>query len=328
MVKAVVKNARCRARTEAIIARVALVALAPLHAALSLLLTLALSTVFFPGAVAAAEPHLSDWCARLAPRLPSVSVADCHAVNLVPSGAVSHRGFPILSRQILAAQKNVVTAAPRVLLLGGIHGDELTASAIVFKWLQQANTPLAREFDWQVVPVLNPDGLLAARPSRVNGHGVDLNRNFPTANWQQEAPRYWIEATASDPRRFPGTGPLSEPESRWLQREIERFKPNVIISVHAPYGVLDFDGPAPVPEKFGRLQFNRVGVYPGSLGNYGGQLNHIPVITIELPNAVKMPAEIDIERIRLDMLTWIKLNIRPQNALTALPSATNVSVRQ
>jgi murein tripeptide amidase MpaA len=30
------------------------------------------------------------------------------------------------------------------------------------------------------VPVLNPDGMLAAKPRRVNANGVDLNRNFPT----------------------------------------------------------------------------------------------------------------------------------------------------
>lgn len=278
------------------------------------------------GAAPASNP--ASWCSQLAPRLPGVSAADCQASNLEPTGAVSHRGFPILARQISSALKRSANASVRVLILGGIHGDELTSSAIVFKWLQQTNTPLAKEFVWQVVPVLNPDGLLAPRPSRVNGHGVDLNRNFPTPNWQQEAPRYWIQATASDPRRFPGTGPLSEPETRWLKREIERFKPDVIISVHAPFGVLDFDGPAPVPERFGRLQFNRVGVYPGSLGNYGGQLNHIPVITIELPNALKMPAEIDIDRIRLDMLNWIKFNIHPKNALTILPTVNSVSVRQ
>lgn len=326
--EAVEKNARVRSSFGAVIACALQNGVAALSALSALIAIAALYTAYPASIATAAELSSPDWCARLVPRLPSVSIADCRAVNLMPTGALSHRGFPILSRQIPAAQKSVVSAPPRVLLLGGIHGDELTASAIVFKWLQQANTPLAREFAWEAVPVLNPDGLLATRPSRVNGRGVDLNRNFPTANWQQEAPRYWIEATASDPRRFPGTGPLSEPESRWLQREIERFKPNVIISVHAPFGVLDFDGPAPVPERFGRLQFNRVGVYPGSLGNYGGQLNHIPVITIELPNALTMPSAIDVERIRLDMLNWIKLNIRPQNALTAIPSASSVSMRQ
>ena len=250
-----------------------------------------------------------DWCGRLAPRLPGVSVATCQASNLKPSGGVSSNGFPLLMRQINSGLTSATDRPVRVMLLGGIHGDELTASAVVFKWLQQMQVPYAREFVWDVVPVVNPDGLLAPRPSRVNAHGVDLNRNFPTPGWLQEAPRYWVKTTASDPRRFPGKAPLSEPETRWLNAEIDRFKPHVIISVHAPFGVLDFDGPAPEPERFGRLQFNRVGVYPGSLGNYSGRQRQIPVITIELPNALAMPPDREVQRIWRDMLSWIKLNV-------------------
>ncbi|GAA4022329.1 M14 family zinc carboxypeptidase [Actimicrobium antarcticum] len=269
----------------------------------------------------------TNWCKRLSLRLPEVTAASCQSSNLALSGGLSSKGFPILYRQISAPDRDGHKPL-RVLLLGGIHGDELTASSVVFKWLQQMQHPLAREFAWSVVPVVNPDGLLADRPSRVNARGVDLNRNFPTPGWKQEAPQYWAKATASDPRRFPGTGPLSEPETRWLNAEIDRFKPNVIISVHAPYGVLDFDGPAPAPERFGRLQFNRVGVYPGSLGNYSGLHRNIPVITIELPNAQAMPPAREVERIWQDMLGWIKLNVRRQQDVSpdrkaAIRVATN-----
>jgi protein MpaA len=268
-------------------------------------------------------PNQASWCKRLAVRLPEISVAACQASNLQPSGGFSTNGFPILSRQISAPDR-AGRKPLRVMLLGGIHGDELTASAVVFKWLQQTQVPLAREFVWDVVPVLNPDGLLAAKPSRVNARGVDLNRNFPTPGWQQEAPQYWSRTTASDPRRFPGKGPLSEAETRWLKAEIDRFKPNVIVSVHAPFGVLDFDGPAPVPERFGRLQFNRVGVYPGSLGNYSGLHRNIPVITIELPNARAMPPAKEVDRIWMDMLTWIKLNV---HRAADLPQASKSTAR-
>ena len=162
--------------------------------------------------------------------------------------------------------------------------------------------------------MLNPDGLLAPKPNRVNANGVDLNRNFPTPGWKQEAPRYWKNITGNDPRRFPGKGPLSEPESRWLNEEMERFKPNVIISVHAPFGVLDFDGSAKPPQRFGRLAFTPVGIYPGSLGNYGGMHKNVPVITIELPNAQAMPSDAEAERIWQDMLAWIRRNV-PQDGV-------------
>ncbi|MDQ9169071.1 M14 family murein peptide amidase A [Oxalobacteraceae bacterium R-40] len=251
----------------------------------------------------------TDWCKRLVPRLPEVSQAACESAQLSPSGSYSLQKFPILARHIPAQKKDGMTQAVRVLMLGGIHGDELTAASIVFKWMEFLHRPLARSFEWKIAPVVNPDGLLAASPKRVNANGVDLNRNFPTPNWEHEAPHYWASKTRSDPRRFPGKLPLSEPESRWLHEEIERFRPHVIISVHAPYGVLDFDGPAHPPRRFGHLHLNQVGVYPGSLGNYSGLHKNIPVITIELPNARAMPSRQEVQRIWQDMLTWIQTSV-------------------
>jgi protein MpaA len=262
----------------------------------------------------------ADWCKQLTVRLPGISVAACQRSALKPTGATSLKGFPILARHIPPKDGAADKPPPvRILLLGGIHGDELTASAIVFKWLEFMQTPVAREFHWNIVPVVNPDGLLAAK--RVNANGVDLNRNFPTPGWQQEAPRYWARKTGSDPRRFPGKAPLSEPETYWLNREMEQFQPHVIISVHAPFGVLDFDGPAPAPRRFGRLLLNRVGVYPGSLGNYSGMHKNVPVITIELPNARAMPSDAEVKRIWLDMLNWIQRNVAHQiEASPSLPT--------
>jgi murein peptide amidase A len=269
----------------------------------------------------------TDWCKRLTVRLPGISMATCRSSELMPTGAVSLNGFPILARDIAAVKNEQNKNVPmRILLLGGIHGDELTAASIVFKWLQFMQTPAAREFHWMVVPVVNPDGLLAPRAKRVNANGVDLNRNFPTPGWQQDAPRYWAKKTGSDPRRFPGTAPLSEPESRWLNEEMERFRPHVIISVHAPYGVLDFDGPAAPPRRFGRLLLNRVGVYPGSLGNYSGMHKNVPVITIELPNARAMPSDAEVRRIWQDMLNWIRHNV-PQQEEVSDTRITSLSLK-
>jgi hypothetical protein len=251
-------------------------------------------------------PAPADWCKRFSARLNSVSLATCQNSGLKPTGAHSREGFPILMHQVPAAKGHDPV---RILLLGGIHGDELTASSIVFQWMQWMHGPLAQQFQWEIVPVLNPDGLLAATPRRVNANGVDLNRNFPTPDWSKEAPAYWRRVTNNDPRRYPGKAPLSEPETRWVHEEMERFRPNVIISVHAPFGVLDFDGPVKPPQRFGRLIFNRVGVYPGSLGNYSGVQKNVPVITIELPNARAMPPEAEARRIWQDMLTWISRNV-------------------
>ena len=71
------------------------------------------------------------------------------------------------------------------------------------------------------------------------------------------------------------------------------FKPHLIVAIHAPYGVLDFDGPSVPPSKLGRLYLDQVGIFPGSLGNYGGVHKGIPVVTIELPNSLRTPLDAD-----------------------------------
>ena len=283
--------------------------------------SLAFSTALSAFGKAPTGAQHAEWCKRITARLPGVSAATCQSSALVASGASSSQGFPILKRQIPAAKNSKDSKPIRILLLGGIHGDELTASAIVFQWMQWMKNPPAQDFYWTVVPVVNPDGLLAPKPKRVNANGVDLNRNFPTPGWLKDAPRYWAKETGSDPRRFPGKAPLSEPESRWVNQEMERFKPDVIISVHAPFGVLDFDGPVAPPQQFGRLIFNRVGVYPGSLGNYSGKHKNVPVITIELPNAGTMPPNAEVQRIWSDMLTWIQKNVPNKGVPSRSPSS-------
>ena len=158
---------------------------------------------------------------------------------------------------------------------------------------------------WRFVPVLNPDGVLAHPPRRVNASGVDLNRNFPTPNWEREAAHYWQVRTRKDPRRWPGPKPLSEPESRFLHDQMQQFRPHLIVSIHAPYGVLDFDGPSVPPSRLGRLYLDQVGIFPGSLGNYGGVHKGVPVVTIELPNAMRTPLDAEMRQMWLDLLRWM-----------------------
>jgi hypothetical protein len=229
------------------------------------------------------------------------------ASGLSATGALSAKKTPILARRF-AAERNSKKPI-RILLVGGIHGDELTSAAVVFEWLQLLAAQPRQDYNWQLVPLLNPDGMLARPATRVNANGVDLNRNFPTPGWQQEAPAWWVQKTRRDPRRYPGRAPLSEPESRWLHQEIERGKPDLVVAVHAPYKLLDYDGPAPPPERFGSLRIDRVGVFPGSLGNYGGYHKKVPVITIELPNARQMPSPEETRRIWDDMQRWIALKL-------------------
>lgn len=264
---------------------------------------------------------LHAWCNDVTLAIPQIKLKPCMDAQLKPTAVKSLRGREIMLREFKAEQDT----AARVLVIGGIHGDELTSSSIVFRWLELLQKPDsgALQHHWRVIPVLNPDGLLAKPPTRVNARGVDLNRNFPTYNWLREAPQYWHKKTGRDPRRFPGPSPLSEPESRWLHDEITRFKPDVIVSIHAPYGLLDFDGPSPAtsgveaPARFGRLHLHRVGVYPGSLGNFGGLKEGIPVVTLELPHALKMPTETELDHVWQDMQKWLKMNLVEHRPLSS-----------
>jgi hypothetical protein len=141
--------------------------------------------------------------------------------------------------------------------------------------------------------------------------GVDLNRNFPTPGWAKEAPVYWEKRTRRDPRRWPGKAALSEPESRFLDEQIKTFKPQLILSIHAPYGVLDFDGPFTPPKRLGRLYLDQVGIFPGSLGNYGGVHLRIPVVTVELPSALRTPLDSEMRQMWLDLLRWMAERVPP-----------------
>lgn len=269
-------------------------------------------------AAGGAGRDLHDWCNGVTLAIPQIKLKPCVAAQLKPVAARSVLGRHIMLREFNAAQ----SPSARVLVIGAIHGDELTSASIVFRWLELLQQPNneARLYHWRVIPVLNPDGLLARPPTRVNARGVDLNRNFPTYNWLKEAPRYWEKQTRRDPRRYPGKAPTSEPESRWLHDEIVRFKPDVIVAIHAPYGVLDFDGPptgVQAPTRFGRLHLNRVGVYPGSLGNFGGLKEGIPVVTLELPHALKMPTEAELTHVWQDMQRWLRVNLVERRAASA-----------
>lgn len=146
----------------------------------------------------------------------------------------------------------------------------------------------------------------------MNANGVDLNRNFLVPGEETAAALdYWTTRTYSNERHSPGPYPLSEPETRWLFDEIEQFKPNVIISVHAPYSLVDYDAPnrSNAPRRIGYLHRNLMGTYPGSLCNYAGIYRGIPFITLELPHAGIMPTGSQIGNLWTDLVQWLIKNL-------------------
>ena len=269
---------------------------------LPLCLTL-LGLLATPAHAAPANP-----CEALVARLPNLKRALCDAAELKATPGRSVQGRTIYARDVTAPDAKL-----RVLVVGAMHGDELSSAAVALHWIQHA-MQMPANAHWRFIPALNPDGLLARPARRTNANGVDLNRNFPTPNWQREAKVYWEQRTRKDPRRWPGSSPLSEPESRFLHDEMARFQPHLIVSIHAPYGVLDFDGPGVPPPKLGRLYLDQVGIFPGSLGNYGGVHQGMPVVTVELPSALRTPLDAEMRQMWMDMQRWMGERLRPEDA--------------
>jgi hypothetical protein len=264
------------------------------------------SPVRGPGQPLANNTQGSDPCREFVARLPNVKAPLCASAELKPTAGRSVQGRTLFQRDVVAPEARI-----RVLVVGAMHGDELSSASVALHWIQLAlQTP--SNAHWRFIPALNPDGLMVRPAKRVNANGVDLNRNFPTPNWKRDAKIYWENRTRKDPRRWPGPKPLSEPESQYLYNEMERFQPTLIVSIHAPYGVLDFDGPSVPPARLGRLYLDQVGIFPGSLGNFGGVHKGMPVVTIELPSAFRTPLDAEMRQMWLDLLRWMSERVVPE----------------
>jgi protein MpaA len=109
-------------------------------------------------------------------------------------------------------------AGPRMLVVGCIHGTECAGTAAVRRLT--VGCPPENADIW-LLEDLNPDG--HARSSRLNGRGVDLNRNFPSG-WRASG-RPWD-------LQYPGTRPLSEVETRIARKVVRRVRPEVTIWFH------------------------------------------------------------------------------------------------
>jgi protein MpaA len=181
----------------------------------------------------------------------------------------SVRGRPITARRIGNAGDG-----PVVLVIGAIHGNERAGIAIARRL---AHDQGARNVRLWVLPDLNPDGAVAN--TRGNAHGVDLNRNFA---WR------WRPRTAPGTTFYAGTGPLSEPESRFARLLIRRLQPDITIWFHQSETAVDISGGSAVIEaRFARrvaLPLRRLIRYPGSATTW--QTHRFPKATafvVELP---------------------------------------------
>lgn len=173
-------------------------------------------------------------------------------------------------------------AAPTVLVLGGVHGDEREGVEACLGLIKRWTDNFPFRLRVTVVPALNVDGVL--RASRVNARGVDLNRNMATNDWSPEV---------ATPRYNPGPAPNSEPETLALVQWIEECKPVFVLSMHSWKPMLNVNGQcrreAETIAKWTGYKVEETIGYPtpGCLGTYCGLERDMPTLTYEIERGLE-----------------------------------------
>ncbi|MES3036751.1 MAG: M14 family zinc carboxypeptidase [Bdellovibrionota bacterium] len=194
----------------------------------------------------------------------------------------SSTGLPILSYHFKGE-------GPEVLVLGGVHGDEIEgiwgARFLLDKLIQSYDFKL----NLTVVPEFNVEGCFDK--TRGNKNGVDLNRNLPTKDWSPEV---------KTPRYNPGPSALSENENKALVSYIETKKPVFILSLHSWHPVLNVNGNCleqanTLAALTGYKIDTDIGYpTPGCLGSYAGLERQSPTLTYEIERGLAIEPIRDI----------------------------------
>jgi len=200
----------------------------------------------------------------------------------------------------IVAERFGTPGGPVVLLVALIHGNERGATRVV----NALRADLARSSstaDVWLIRNANPDGTLLR--SRANARGVDLNRNFPTADWQR-TPRG---------RNYSGPSAASEPETRALAGFISRYRPVLSIWYHQVGPVVD---PHPLGDQSLMRRYAEVVRYPLSAavcrGVCAGTATTFHARTVPGATAfvVELPASVDV--------THVDRNLRATRTVIAM----------
>jgi len=181
------------------------------------------------------------------------------------------------------------TSGARVLILGGVHGDEIEGIWGALGLLRAFSENFPFRLTVTLVPMFNLDGVLMRE--RRNSRGVDLNRNLPTRDWTDK-----IE----NPRYNPGPHAGSEPESQALIDFLEKEKPHFILSLHSWKPVLNINGDCRAEAtEIARLTGYEIEESigyptPGCLGTYAGLERQMPTLTYEIERGLKQEAVLSV----------------------------------
>lgn len=172
---------------------------------------------------------------------------------------------------------------PHVLILGGVHGDEIEGVFLADLILNELIKAYPFKLNLTIVPRFNPDGVLLK--TRQNHSGIDLNRNLPSKDWTNKV---------DNPRYFPGPHACSEPENKALVSWIKNTPPIFIYSLHSWKPLLNVNGNcgevAQTINKFTGYSIEESIGYPtpGCLGTYTGLEMGIPTLTYEIERGIDL----------------------------------------
>lgn len=218
--------------------------------------------------------------------------------NLVARSAVV--GHSVQGRPIELHQLGDPRWSGELLVFGCIHGDECGAGAVEPLGSGGCPDPSADVF---LVPNLDPDG--SAAGSRLNGRGVDLNRNFDSQ---------WRPRGSAGDLEYPGPEPFSEPEVRLAARIVRSLRPAATIWFHQYRGrrpfVRAWGQSEPPARHFARLAQMplRAMRWPDGTGpNWQNRALHEISFVVELPQGrLDSRMQIRLSRALLRMGRWVR----------------------
>ena len=191
------------------------------------------------------------------------------------------------------------------LIIAGTHGDE-SAAIVTLSCALRSIAP--NQLRHHVVLAVNPDGCQLGL--RANANGVDLNRNFPAANWRSGDTVYrWNSAAEQrDVVLLTGEKPGSEPETQALCQLIHQIHPAWVVSFHDPLACIEDPGHSELgqwlADAFSLPLVGSVGYEtPGSFGSWCADIG-LPCITAEFPPISADEATDKYLQAMTDLLRW------------------------
>lgn len=138
----------------------------------------------------------------------------------------------------------------QAIVVGAIHGGyEWNTALLAYRlitYFSLYSELIPSNVTLHIIPIANPDGVAAVigepgpfsaadvsgetTVGRLNGNGVDLNRNWG-CDWRPQA--QWRQDSVSG-----GTRPISEPENRALREYFVKTDPTVVVWLHSAAGLL------------------------------------------------------------------------------------------